>query len=97
MGLFVGAGLIWILLCFGIGVLATFLNRNGLLFFLLAMVISPLLGGILLLAFGKKSSNSNSGGAPKLKCPKCGTVNDPQARYCQGCGVQIVGAKTNPS
>jgi len=86
-------GLAWIGLCVLVGVLAASFNRNGAVFFLLAFVISPLLAVILLLVMGKKTSSTKSG-PPQLQCPKCNTVNDPQARHCQGCGVQILGPKS---
>jgi len=85
----------WLALCVLLGILATSFNRSGILFFVVALIASPLIAAVLLIALGKKSPSTKTTGAPKLKCPKCNTVNDPQARYCSGCGVQIVGAKTD--
>ena len=92
---FIVGGFIWVILCVLLGILATSLNRSGILFFLLSLIVSPLISAILLMAMGKKKESGGTTGAPKLRCPKCNTINNPQARYCSGCGVQIVGPKTD--
>lgn len=81
----------WGFLALLVGILAGSWNRNGLLWALGALLISPLLAVVLLLAMGKVDVSSS--GPSKLRCPKCNTVNPPGASYCSGCGAEIVGAK----
>jgi hypothetical protein len=90
--------LAWLGIAIAIGVWADSWGRSPVLFLLVSVIMSPFVATGLLLLWGDGSSSDGGsttvGKAPRLRCPKCNTVNNPQARYCSGCGVQIAGPKT---
>ena len=77
---------LWPLLAIGVGILAGAWDRSGFLWFITAIVISPLISVLLLLILGKPEK---SGGRPDLRCPECNYINDADAQYCANCGAQF--------
>lgn len=77
----------WLVLAIVVGVIAGSRNRNGFGWFILALVISPLIAGILVLALG------SSGKA----CPQCAEKVQPAAKVCKHCGHQFGAPKPSPA
>lgn len=71
--------LVWLFLAIVVGIIAGSRNRSGFGWFLIALLISPLIAGILVLALGR------SGKA----CPQCAEKVQPQAKVCKHCGHQF--------
>ncbi len=69
----------WLILAIVVGVIAGSRNRSGFGWFFLALIISPLIAGILVLALG------SSGKA----CPQCAEKVQPAAKVCKHCGHQF--------
>lgn len=73
----------WGGLSFIVGLMAAALSRNGILFFVISLVVSPVLAGILLMAMGKKQKSRSQ--TVKVQCPSCRSVVD-EASFCPECG-----------
>jgi len=93
-------GFFWILFGIGVGILAGSWGRSAFLWFIIALVASPLLSALLLLALGKqegegqgKQSGGSAGGFdPKQhhkQCPDCAERIKLQARVCRYCGNEF--------
>ena len=84
----------WLFFSVLVGILANSNDRSGCGFFLLSLLISPLVTAIIVLIIGNKSptgsdpaSSSSADGA--VKCSSCGTVNSTPATYCSSCGDEL--------
>lgn len=77
----------WAFLAAIVGFMASAYNRSGFGYFLLALVLSPLIGLIVLLLAGKKKD----GPTPEthVKCPDCRELVLRDARKCKHCGCQL--------
>jgi hypothetical protein len=87
----------WVSLAVAVGMFAGSRGRNGFGWFVLSMLISPLLGFI----FCAVSSNLKAGAALKLekeaipsdkthlRCPKCAEFVLPQATICKHCSAAL--------
>lgn len=74
-------GLLWFALAVGIGALAAQRERSGLGWFVLALLISPVLAGLLLLLLGS--------GAATKRCPACRELVRADAVRCKHCGEDL--------
>lgn len=92
---------VWFWLGFAVvvGVAAANRGRSGVAWFLLAAIISPLLGGLLLLAMGKPAGDSpelvdESGQAvtpaTHVRCPSCRELVRKDARKCKHCSERLI-------
>lgn len=85
--------LFWLALSVIVGVAASNRARSGFLWWLLALVISPILAGLLLLAVGrgKSSATGEAAATPDthVRCPDCRELVRRDARRCKHCGVGL--------
>lgn len=80
----------WLAAAVVVGVIAAARNRSGFGWFLLAVVISPLLAGILVLALGRSAALPRAPTAETHRnCPECREVVLRDARKCKHCGSAI--------
>lgn len=77
--------LIWIGLSIAIGAIAANRGRNFFGWFLIALFLSPLIGGLLLAASGDARSGSVPAGPPRWACPYCAEPVMIEAKVCPHC------------
>lgn len=83
----------WLFFAVLVGIYADRRGRSGFGWFLLAVLISPLLAGLLCLVLGPLKTSIELG-APNpethVKCPDCRELVLRDARVCKHCGAQLV-------
>lgn len=80
----------WFLFAAVVGVFASNRGRSGIGWFLLSLLISPILGGLFVAAMDNlratKGANSNDGTeSSHVRCPSCAEWVLPQATTCKHC------------
>lgn len=87
MELFIG----WVLFAVLVGVLASKRGRDGGGWFLLALVLSPVFAGLLVLILDDKSKKAAQP-TPEthVRCPECRELVLKDARKCKHCGSALV-------
>lgn len=87
----------WLGLSVAIGVWASNKGRNGFLWFLLGVVISPILAAIFLAVsadLSKPSSKATAIDHPSpqthVQCPDCAELVRNEARVCKHCGCKLI-------
>lgn len=83
--------LIWVVFAIVVAILASNRGRSGLLWFFIAVVISPLIAGLLVLvlpshALGNQSVTTNT----HKKCPDCAEFVMLEAKVCKHCGAKLI-------
>ena len=92
-----GLVLIWLVLAIFVGLIASNIGRNGVWWFLIACVVSPLLGLIALLIVGKRAIPPPP--LPPARheatktCPRCAEHVKFHAEVCRYCGADVSGVK----
>lgn len=79
----------WLFLAVVVGIIAANRGRSGFGWFLLSLAISPLIGGVLVLALGSPKADPASDGEHK-KCPACAEWVKREAVKCKHCGEQLL-------
>lgn len=82
-------GLIWFGLALVVGIYAARRGRSGTGWFLLAVLVSPLIAGLLCLALGPKSTETAPSPDTHVKCPDCRELVLRDARKCKHCGCSL--------
>jgi hypothetical protein len=85
--------LFWLFFAVIVGVIAANRGRSGFGWFLLSLVISPLLGAVLVLALGAPRVDPSRDGDHK-KCPSCAEWVKREAIKCKHCGEALTLATT---
>lgn len=80
----------WILAAVVVGLIAGSRGRSGFGWFVLAVMISPLLAGILVLALGRAATNEGPTPETHVKCPDCRELVLRDARKCKHCGAALI-------
>lgn len=82
---------IWIILSAALWAFASSRGRSGFMWFLLSLVISPLLAFVLLLVLrnlkedeGKPNPNTH------VRCPDCREFVLKEAKVCKHCGCKLI-------
>ena len=85
-------GFIWFGLALMVGIYAARRGRSGTGWFLLAVLVSPLIAGLLCLALGPKSTAADTAPSPDthVKCPDCRELVLRDARKCKHCGCSLI-------
>jgi hypothetical protein len=78
--------ILWPGLAIAAGVYAHRLNRSGFGWFVFALVLSPLLAFIFLLALGRREGESDRG---RQACPFCAEMIKREATRCPHCQANI--------
>ena len=83
--------LFWIVFAMIVAVIAINRGRNGGVWVLLSIVISPVLSLILLLALKNMRENENSPNPnTHVKCPDCKELVFKEAVVCKHCGCKLI-------
>ena len=89
----------WVLFAVAVGVFASNRGRNGFAWFVLSVLISPLLG-LLFCAVAKDLSRAPGADQPSaathVKCPACAEFVLPEAKVCKHCGGPLVPPSRTP-
>lgn len=83
----------WLMFSVVVAIIAVHRGRNGLGWLLLAVCISPLLAGILVLALGRPDADALDDRArpeTHVRCPDCRELVRRDARKCKHCGSGLV-------
>lgn len=78
----------WAFLAALVGYMAATFNRSGFLYFVLSLILSPVIGLIVLLISGKKTDKPTP--ATHVKCPDCRELVLQDASKCKHCGCALV-------
>lgn len=87
---------LWAVFAILIGVWAGAWGRSGFAWFIIALILSPLIAAIILLIAGKtgRGSASRDPNRPHpsthVTCPDCGEYIRMEARVCRFCGCKLV-------
>jgi hypothetical protein len=82
----------WFMLAIAVGFLAGNRGRSGFWWFVLAMLISPLLGFIFVLIaadLSKQATSTTPGSNSHVRCPACAEWVLPEASVCKHCGAHL--------
>jgi hypothetical protein len=85
----------WLLFSIVVGIIAANRGRSGFGWFVLSMVISPLLG-VILVALIPAIGDERPSTATHVKCPDCAELVLKEARKCKHCGCHLVPASEQP-
>lgn len=80
--------ILWFLFSMIVGAVASAKGHSGFLFFLLALLLSPLLGLIIALVLPSDSTQSENellASGARRKCPKCAELVRAEATVCKHC------------
>jgi hypothetical protein len=83
----------WVVMAIGVGIGGAHYGRNGIAWFLIALLLSPLIGFILLAIAGRLGPQP-AADAPTpethVKCPDCRELVRKDARKCRYCGCGLI-------
>jgi hypothetical protein len=90
---------LWFVFAVVVGIGAGARGRNGFGWWLLAMLISPLLALILLVLLPSVTPGSTAAPHPDthVKCPDCAELVLREARVCKHCGCKLVPYSEQPA
>jgi hypothetical protein len=82
----------WFLLAVVIGIGASGRGRSGFGWFLLSLLLSPLIGFVLLVLLPPLNGQQSTAPSPQthVKCPDCAELVLAEARVCKHCGAKLV-------
>lgn len=89
--------LFWVIFAIVVAVIASSRGRFGFGWFLLSLVISPLLTFILVLCLPRVATERAPHQATHIKCPDCAELVLKEARVCKHCGRRLEPAPASAS
>lgn len=87
-----GIGIFWFVFAIAVGVYASNKGRSGIGWFVLSVLISPLLGFVFCVAckdLSIKAQPASPSLATHRKCPSCAEFILPEAIVCKHCGSNV--------
>ena len=88
-----GVTVVYAVLAFGVGKLAEKQGRNFVGWFILSLILSPILVALLLLLLGKSTAAAveelSREQTIKVRCTECGDAVDEAADFCPNCGSEL--------
>lgn len=87
--------ILWFLLSIVAGAIASSKGRSGFGYFLLSLLLSPLIGGLLAIGLSDLSKIAEAeANAPNpkthIKCPDCKELILKEALVCKHCGCRLI-------
>lgn len=82
-------GLIYIVLCVAVGAYASSKGRNPFGFFVLSLLVTPLVGALICL-ISLDLKNVKPSPNTHVKCPDCRELVLKDARKCKHCGCALI-------
>lgn len=76
------------------GLMAGKAGRSGFGYFVLAILISPLLCFLLLVIIGSAKNKDEPSAETHIKCPDCRELVLKDARVCKHCGCKLIPQQT---
>lgn len=86
--MFIVALFFWLSFSMLVGVLAHNRGRVGFAWFVLSVMFSPLLMGLLVLVLSD-ASRPKADNSPQMRCPECRELVRADARKCKHCGTTL--------
>lgn len=85
--------LLWFIFAVIVGVAASSRGRSGFGWFVLAIVISPLIAGLLMALMPSLTASADAERptpSTHVKCPDCAELVRKEARVCKHCGCRLI-------
>jgi len=83
----------WLVLAILVGVYANGKGKSGFLYFILSVILSPLIGFVIAVVSGDNENELIKQGK-KRKCPNCGELIRTEAKICKFCNSKIIDENT---
>jgi hypothetical protein len=85
----------WFVLSVVVGIIAAAKDRSGFGYFLLSLVLSPLVGGLLAICLPSLDVANDERPTPytHVRCPDCRELVRADARKCKHCGTALTPQK----
>jgi hypothetical protein len=88
-----GIVFLWVVLSIAVAILASNKGRSGFGWFVLSLVISPLIAGLFCAVSGNLKQAAIAGAPSPLthvKCPDCAELVLADAKVCKHCGAKLI-------
>ncbi len=81
----------WFIFSVVVGIIAGARGRSGFGYFLLSILLSPLIGGLLAIALPSRATRADAPSPDThVRCPDCREMVLKDARKCKHCGCALI-------